>query len=58
MKKLMGFFKDEEGAAGVEYGILVAAVAALIIALIFAIGHFVQNAFSVVNSSFDAQPGL
>ena len=32
MKKLINFFKDEEGASAVEYAIMVAAIAAAIIA--------------------------
>jgi pilus assembly protein Flp/PilA len=45
--------RDEVGASGVEYGILVAAVAALIVALAFAIGNFIQGAFETVNTSLD-----
>ncbi len=30
MKKLMRFLKDEEGVAGIEYGLIVALIAALI----------------------------
>jgi len=38
--------RDESGAAGVEYGILVAAVAAAIVVSAFTIGGSVSNAFS------------
>ena len=31
MKKLINFFKDEEGATMVEYGLLVALIAAVIV---------------------------
>ena len=51
MKKMLKFLKDEEGAAGVEYGILVAAIAAVIVALAFSIGGKVNNAFSTVDSA-------
>ena len=37
--------RDESGAAGVEYGILVAAVAAAIVVSAFSIGGAVSNAF-------------
>jgi pilus assembly protein Flp/PilA len=37
--------EDEEGASAVEYGLLVAAIAAIIILLVFAIGGWVQGAF-------------
>ncbi len=51
MEKLVRFLKDEEGASGVEYGIMVAAVAAVIIAVAIAIGGKVQNAFNTVNTN-------
>ena len=38
--------KDEKGASAVEYGLLVAAIAALIVLVVFVIGHFVQGAFN------------
>ena len=48
---LTRFLKDEEGAAGVEYGILVAAVAAGIIVAAFSIGGDVANAFNFVSDT-------
>ena len=33
IQKLINFFKDEEGATAVEYGIMVAAIAAVLLAL-------------------------
>ena len=50
MKKLISFLKDEEGAAGVEYGIMVAAVAAMIVAIAFAVGVKTQNGFNIVDT--------
>jgi Flp pilus assembly pilin Flp len=44
------FMRDDAGAAGVEYGILVAAVAAGIIVAAFSIGTQVANAFSYVDN--------
>jgi pilus assembly protein Flp/PilA len=35
----------EDGASAVEYGLLVAAIAAIVIAVVFAIGQFVQAGF-------------
>jgi Flp pilus assembly pilin Flp len=43
---LARFLRDDDGAAGVEYGILVAAIAAGIVVSAFAIGGAVSNAFS------------
>jgi pilus assembly protein Flp/PilA len=37
--------KDDEGASAVEYGLLVAAIAAIIILVVFALGTFVKGAF-------------
>lgn len=54
MKKLINFFKDEEGATAVEYGIMVAAIAAVIITLVIAVGGQVNDAFSTVNSEMGA----
>lgn len=42
--------RDERGAAGVEYGILVAAIAAVIVVVAFAIGVKIFNAFTTVNN--------
>ena len=56
IKKIMNFFKDEEGAAGVEYGILVAAVAAVIIVVALAIGGKTNNAFQAVNANMTSAP--
>ena len=51
MKKLISFLKDEEGAAGVEYGIMVAAIAAMIVAVAFAVGVKTQNGFNIVDGA-------
>ena len=48
MKKLINFFKDEEGATAVEYGLLVALIAVVIIAAVTTLGHKVSNAFQNV----------
>ncbi len=37
--------KDEKGASAVEYGLLVAAIAALIVVIVFALGGIVQSVF-------------
>jgi pilus assembly protein Flp/PilA len=38
--------KDEQGASAVEYGLLVAAIAALIVVIVFALGGMIQGLFS------------
>ena len=37
--------RTEDGASAVEYGLLVAAIAAIIVLIVFAIGKFVQAGF-------------
>jgi pilus assembly protein Flp/PilA len=54
MKWLAKFIKEDRGATAVEYGIMVAAIAAVIIAIVFIIGGRVNNAFSTVNSAMAA----
>lgn len=38
MKKLFGFFKEEDGATAVEYALMVALIAAVIIIAVTALG--------------------
>ena len=52
MNHIINFLKDEEGASAVEYGLLVAAVAAIIIVLVFTMGRYVQAAFQAVVNAF------
>jgi len=47
---------DENGATAVEYGIMVAAIAAVIIAVVFVIGTKVDKAFETVNTGLDGVP--
>ena len=48
MKKLISFFKDEEGATAVEYGLIVALIAAIIIITVGVLGVKVESAFNKV----------
>lgn len=55
MKKLMAqLWKDEEGATAVEYGLLVAAIAAVIVATVYTLGGHVNDAFTSVNTQMAA----
>ena len=38
--------RDERGASAVEYGLLVAGIAALIVALVFVLGNVVKGSFN------------
>jgi pilus assembly protein Flp/PilA len=44
---------DDTGASAVEYGLLVAAIAAIIILVVFALGGFVKGAFQDTCNAFE-----
>jgi pilus assembly protein Flp/PilA len=46
--------KDEQGASAVEYGLLVAAIAALIVLIVFALGGVVKEVFTDTCTSVKA----
>jgi pilus assembly protein Flp/PilA len=48
LSSVTNFFREEEGASAVEYGILVAAIAAVIIIVTLIVGRQVENAFNRV----------
>ncbi|MCW2817175.1 MAG: Flp/Fap pilin component [Nocardioides sp.] len=41
---------DERGASAVEYGLLVAGIAAVIVAVVFLLGNQIQGAFTETNT--------
>ena len=45
--------RDDEGASAVEYGLLVAAIAAIIILVVFALGSYVKGAFKDTCTAFN-----
>ncbi len=47
--------KRDEGASAVEYGLLVAAIAAIIVAIVFVLGNRVKSTFSKTNSCISTQ---
>jgi len=51
MKALTHFFEDESGATAVEYGLIVALIAAVIVIVVLAVGEKVSQGFSAVNSA-------
>lgn len=51
MSLLRNVLVDDEGATMVEYGVMVALIAAVCIAVITTLGQKVNNAFSTVNAS-------
>ncbi len=48
LQKLIGFFKDEDGATAVEYALMVALIAAVIIIAVQAIGTESKDKFQQV----------
>ncbi|MBS1170688.1 MAG: pilA2 [Burkholderiaceae bacterium] len=51
MKSILDFIRDEQGATAVEYGLLVALIAAVIITVVVTLGKQIYNAFcTVVNA--------
>jgi pilus assembly protein Flp/PilA len=50
MKKLISFFKDEEGASMVEYGLLVALIAVICMGAVALIGTSLNTKFTSVNT--------
>jgi pilus assembly protein Flp/PilA len=45
--------KSEEGATAVEYGLMVAAIAAIIVVVVFAIGKLVGGAFDTTQTGLE-----
>jgi pilus assembly protein Flp/PilA len=53
MDKLMNFLKDEEGATAVEYGLMIALIAVVIIAAVLFLGNALNNIFTEVGERVD-----
>lgn len=51
MNLIRNILRDEQGATMVEYGIMVALIAAICIAVVTTLGQNVSNAFSTLNAS-------
>ena len=46
--------RDEEGASAVEYGLLVAGIAAVIVGIVFVLGTQLEGAFQSTSDSISA----
>jgi pilus assembly protein Flp/PilA len=46
MRAVRRHVKDDTGASAVEYGLLIAAIAAVIVVVVFALGSVVKNKFN------------
>ncbi len=60
MKKWQSTIKrlvvEEEGATAVEYGLMVGAIAALIVVTVVAVGDKVLSAFETLDTAMSAEP--
>ena len=54
--RLLKTIKNEKGAAAVEYGVMVALIAAVIVASVTTIGQQLNSAFNTVVSALAAIP--
>jgi len=48
-EKVLGFFQDEEGATAVEYGVMVALIAVVIIAAVTTLGEDLSDLYTRVS---------
>ena len=51
LQKAKAFIQDEDGASAVEYGLLVALIAAVIVTTVGLLGGKVNTAFETVNNA-------
>jgi len=51
MERIKNFFKDESGASAVEYGLLVALIAAVIIGAVTTLGTNINAKFTTVGTA-------
>ena len=51
MEKIIRFFKDEEGATAIEYGLIASLISVIIIAAITAVGTGLDTTFTTVAGS-------
>ena len=49
--------RSEDGASAVEYGLLVAAIAAVIVAIVFALGSIINDKFTCTKTSISTKSG-
>jgi pilus assembly protein Flp/PilA len=54
MEKIRNFFKDESGASAVEYGLLVALIAVVIIGAVTSLGTSLSAKFDAVSTAVGA----
>ncbi|MBF0270227.1 MAG: Flp family type IVb pilin [Alphaproteobacteria bacterium] len=50
------FISEDKGATAIEYGLIAAGIAVVIIAIVFSIGTELQNMFTDVQTNLQARP--
>jgi len=53
LHSILNVRESDDGASAVEYGLLVAAIAAVIVAVVFVVGGYVQGAFDTTCSGIE-----
>jgi len=51
VKHIVRFMKEEDGATAVEYGLMVALIAAVIVTIVQTLGTNIRAAFTTVNTA-------
>lgn len=51
MKALQNFIKNEDGATAIEYGLIAALIAVVIIAAVRGVGNSLNNTFTAINGN-------
>ena len=54
MSHVMQFMQDQEGATALEYGLLAALIAAVIVGAVTTLGQVVSNTFNTIANSMNA----
>ena len=57
MKKIMRFLKDEEGVTAIEYGLIAALIAVVIIVAVSAVGVSLNGIFNTISTKLDSAAG-
>jgi pilus assembly protein Flp/PilA len=57
LNRIRRTLKKDEGASAVEYGLLVAAIAAVIVLIVFGLGTLVKKAFSDTSTAISSCSG-
>ncbi len=53
MKKLMRYLKDEDGVTAIEYGLIAALIAVVIIVAVGLVGQSLNDIFTVISGELD-----